>query len=119
MRRSLLRRRFNSARIASLWFAIEEEKQTRWSDFASAVRINHRGGILRRAVAPSKIMSIVTKTGDHGSTGLMYNRRVAKCDPRVEAYGSLDAATNDQERGAVPPLAVNCIFVVSPGLSTS
>jgi cob(I)alamin adenosyltransferase len=35
-------------------------------------------------------MSIVTKTGDHGTTGLMYNRRVSKCHPRVEAYGCVD-----------------------------
>jgi cob(I)alamin adenosyltransferase len=35
-------------------------------------------------------MSIVTKTGDSGLTGLMYNKRVSKCDPRVEAYGALD-----------------------------
>ncbi len=35
-------------------------------------------------------MSIVTKTGDAGGTGLMYNRRVSKCHPRVEAYGSVD-----------------------------
>src|SRR5579862_1097898 len=35
-------------------------------------------------------MSIITKTGDQGTTGLMYNRRVSKCDPRVEAYGTLD-----------------------------
>jgi len=35
-------------------------------------------------------MSIVTKTGDDGSTGLMYNRRVSKCDPRVEACGAVD-----------------------------
>jgi cob(I)alamin adenosyltransferase len=35
-------------------------------------------------------MSIVTKQGDHGITGLMYNRRVPKCDPRVEAYGAVD-----------------------------
>jgi cob(I)alamin adenosyltransferase len=35
-------------------------------------------------------MSIVTKTGDGGTTGLMYNRRVSKCHPRVEAYGSVD-----------------------------
>lgn len=35
-------------------------------------------------------MSIVTKTGDKGTTGLMYNRRVSKCHPRVEAYGSVD-----------------------------
>lgn len=35
-------------------------------------------------------MSIVTRTGDAGTTGLMYNRRVSKCHPRVEAYGSVD-----------------------------
>ena len=35
-------------------------------------------------------MSIVTKTGDKGTTGLMYNRRVSKCHPRVEAYGCVD-----------------------------
>jgi cob(I)alamin adenosyltransferase len=35
-------------------------------------------------------MSIATKTGDAGLTGLMYNRRVSKCHPRVEAYGSVD-----------------------------
>jgi cob(I)alamin adenosyltransferase len=35
-------------------------------------------------------MSIATKTGDGGTTGLMYNRRVSKSDPRVEAYGTVD-----------------------------
>jgi cob(I)alamin adenosyltransferase len=35
-------------------------------------------------------MSIATRTGDSGTTGLMYNRRVSKCHPRVEAYGSVD-----------------------------
>jgi len=35
-------------------------------------------------------MSIVTKTGDKGTTALMYNRRVPKFHPRVEAYGSAD-----------------------------
>src|SRR5216684_2846027 len=35
-------------------------------------------------------MSIATKTGDAGTTGLMYNRRVSKCHPRVEAYGGVD-----------------------------
>ncbi len=35
-------------------------------------------------------MSIATKTGDLGTTGLMYNRRVSKCHPRVEAYGCVD-----------------------------
>jgi cob(I)alamin adenosyltransferase len=35
-------------------------------------------------------MSIATKTGDEGETSLMYGRRVAKTDARVEAYGSVD-----------------------------
>jgi cob(I)alamin adenosyltransferase len=35
-------------------------------------------------------MSIVTKTGDKGTTTLMYGQRVSKCHPRVEAYGCVD-----------------------------
>jgi cob(I)alamin adenosyltransferase len=35
-------------------------------------------------------MSIVTKTGDDGTTALMYGRRVPKNHPRVEAYGVVD-----------------------------
>jgi cob(I)alamin adenosyltransferase len=35
-------------------------------------------------------MSIATKTGDEGETSLMYGRRVAKTDSRVDAYGCVD-----------------------------
>ncbi len=35
-------------------------------------------------------MSIITKTGDQGTTSLMYNRRVSKSDPRIEACGAVD-----------------------------
>ncbi len=35
-------------------------------------------------------MSIATKTGDRGTTALMYGRRVSKTDVRVEAYGAVD-----------------------------
>jgi cob(I)alamin adenosyltransferase len=35
-------------------------------------------------------MSIVTRTGDKGTTAVMYGRRVSKCDLRVEAYGTVD-----------------------------
>jgi cob(I)alamin adenosyltransferase len=38
-------------------------------------------------------VSIVTRTGDKGDTGLMYNRRISKCDPRVHAYGDVDELT--------------------------
>jgi cob(I)alamin adenosyltransferase len=35
-------------------------------------------------------MSIVTKTGDAGTTSLMYGRRVPKNHPRLEAFGAVD-----------------------------
>ena len=35
-------------------------------------------------------MSIATKTGDDGTTGLIYGRRVPKNHPRIEACGTLD-----------------------------
>ncbi len=35
-------------------------------------------------------MKIYTKTGDDGTTGLFGGARVAKNDPRVEAYGTVD-----------------------------
>ncbi len=35
-------------------------------------------------------MSIATKTGDSGTTGLIYGHRVPKNHPRVEACGSID-----------------------------
>ena len=49
-------------------------------------------------------MSIVTKSGDQGTTALMYNQRVSKCHPRVEAYGAVDelnAAIGLARAGAV------------------
>jgi cob(I)alamin adenosyltransferase len=35
-------------------------------------------------------MSIVTRKGDDGTTGLMYNKRVAKSHPRLAAMGTVD-----------------------------
>lgn len=35
-------------------------------------------------------MKLYTKNGDDGSTGLIGNVRVAKCDGRVDAYGEVD-----------------------------
>ena len=35
-------------------------------------------------------MSIMTRTGDDGTTGLLSDERVSKDDPRVEAYGTVD-----------------------------
>jgi cob(I)alamin adenosyltransferase len=38
----------------------------------------------------SRSMSICTKTGDQGTTGLMYNKRFSKTHPRIEACGAID-----------------------------
>lgn len=39
-------------------------------------------------------MKIYTKTGDKGTTSLVYGSRVAKNDARVEAYGTCDEANS-------------------------
>jgi cob(I)alamin adenosyltransferase len=73
-------------------------------------------------------MSIVTKTGDSGTTGLMYNRRVPKSHPRVEACGSVDEvntsiglaralATEEFVRGSLLPVQ-NDLIVLMGELAT-
>lgn len=37
-------------------------------------------------------MRIYTKTGDDGTTGLLYGGRISKTDPAAEAYGAVDEA---------------------------
>jgi len=39
-------------------------------------------------------MKIYTKKGDEGETSLVYGVRTAKCDPRCEAYGTIDEAVS-------------------------
>jgi cob(I)alamin adenosyltransferase len=39
-------------------------------------------------------MKIYTKTGDKGTTSLVYGQRVSKADKRVEAYGTCDEANS-------------------------
>jgi len=40
------------------------------------------------------VVRIYTRKGDDGSTSLWYGGRVAKSDPRTEAYGALDEAAS-------------------------
>ena len=50
-------------------------------------------------------MSISTKTGDDGTTSLLFGRRVSKTDLRVEACGAVDElnATLGMARAAIGP----------------
>ena len=64
-------------------------------------------------------MSIATKTGDNGSTALMYNRRVPKNHPRVEAYGTVDelnAALGRARATAEQEFVRNCLLTVQKDL---
>jgi cob(I)alamin adenosyltransferase len=66
-------------------------------------------------------MSIATKTGDNGTTGLMYNRRVSKCHPRVEAYGGVDelnAALGLARASARPPFLRDHLLAIQKDLVT-
>jgi cob(I)alamin adenosyltransferase len=58
----------------------------------------------RMTTGSPELMSISTRTGDHGATSMMYNRRVSKCHPRVEAMGCVDElnAALGLARAAVP-----------------
>lgn len=53
--------------------------------------------------------SISTKTGDDGTTALLFGRRVPKTHPRVEAYGTMDelSAVIGMARSDVPDTTLN------------
>jgi cob(I)alamin adenosyltransferase len=65
-------------------------------------------------------MSIATRTGDAGSTGLMYNRRVSKSHIRVEAYGSVDelnaALGLARAHGASEPFIADHLLLIQKDL---
>lgn len=66
-------------------------------------------------------MSIATRTGDGGTTGLMYNRRVSKAHPRVEAYGTVDelnAALGLARAASTDPFILECLPVIQKDLVT-
>ena len=60
-------------------------------------------------------MSIATRTGDDGTTALMYGRRVRKDDARVEAYGTVDelnaALGMARAQANRPPLAEELLTI--------
>jgi cob(I)alamin adenosyltransferase len=72
---------------------------------------------------------IYTKTGDDGTTGLLYGGRISKSDPAAEAYGSVDetvadlglarALTGDQDLAAALLEVQRALFVVGADLATN
>ena len=66
-------------------------------------------------------MSIATKTGDDGTTALMYGRRVPKTDPRVAAYGTCDelnAALGMVRAFCTDPLITDSVLAIQKELVT-
>jgi cob(I)alamin adenosyltransferase len=66
-------------------------------------------------------MSIATKTGDKGTTALMFGRRVPKTDARVEAYGTVDelnAALGMVRAGVQEPFIAEPVFSIQKELVT-
>jgi len=64
-------------------------------------------------------MSIVTKTGDDGTTAIMFGRRVSKTDPRVVANGAVDElnAALGTVRATIPdPFITEKILVIQKEL---
>lgn len=64
-------------------------------------------------------MSIVTKTGDSGTTGLMYGRRLPKNHPRIEACGAIDelnAALGLARSLATDPFITENLFWIQKSL---
>ena len=59
--------------------------------------VSRRPSIAKSAVA--------TGRGDDGSTGLLYGGRIAKDDPRTEAYGTVDEAN-----AAIDPLEARPLY---------
>ena len=60
-------------------------------------------------------MSIATKTGDDGTTAIMFGRRVSKTDPRVAANGAVDelnAALGTARATIADPFITEKILVI-------
>ena len=77
---------------------------------------------------PSRVR-IYTKTGDDGSTGLLYGGRVSKSHPAAEAYGTVDelvavlglsrALSKDQPLGELLLSIQRDLFVLGADLATN
>ena len=72
---------------------------------------------------------IYTRTGDDGTTGLLYGTRISKADPAAEAYGSVDetvadlgvarSLSDDPDLQAILLEVQRALFVVGADLATN
>ena len=66
-------------------------------------------------------MSIATKTGDNGTTALMFGKRVPKTHIRVEAYGTVDelnSVLGIARASGIEPFIAEAIFSIQKELVT-
>jgi cob(I)alamin adenosyltransferase len=85
-------------------------------------------GPLPRPGYPSGVR-IYTRTGDDGTTGLLYGGRISKSDPAAEAYGTVDETVADlglaralSDRPALRGVVLDAqrdLFVVGADLATN
>ncbi len=78
---------------------------------------------------PIRVSKIYTRTGDDGTTGLLYGSRISKADPAAEAYGSVDetvadigmarALTTDPTLAEILLEIQRALFVVGADLATN
>ena len=76
----------------------------------------------------NKSAKITTKTGDNGTTGLLFGGRVLKSDARVEAFGTIDEAVSslglaralisDPEVKSIVETLQRDLFIVAAELAT-
>jgi cob(I)alamin adenosyltransferase len=103
------------------WPDSPKEQSKRNRCLATRVYWLGRGSTTGRLGGSFRDMSIATKTGDNGTTALMFGRRVPKTDPRVAAYGTCDelnAALGLVRAFCTEPLVVDAALAIQKELVT-
>lgn len=91
-------------------------------------RINDYNTSMDNGKSAPKSAKITTKTGDSGTTGLLFGGRVLKSDARVEAFGTIDEAVSslglaralisDPEVKTIVETLQRDLFIVAAELAT-
>ena len=91
-------------------------------------RISDYNTSMDNGKSAKKSAKITTKTGDNGTTGLLFGGRVLKSDARVEAFGTIDEAVSslglaralisDPEVKSIVETLQRDLFIVAAELAT-